>query len=77
MRLGRDETDGGGRDGVRVVEDPVPGDGVIGVEVFVGGAVLLDGEDGVADGEGVVEGVRDGWVGGGDGAVGGGGPGDG
>ena len=62
----RDETDGGCGDGIGV-EDPVPGDWIVGVDFFVGGAVLLEAEDGVADGEGVVEGLRRGRVGGGGG----------
>ena len=40
----------------------MPADGIVGVDVFVRGAVLLVDEDGVADGEGVVEGGRDGRV---------------
>lgn len=69
----RDETDGGCGDGIGV-EDPVPGDWIVGVNFFFGGAVLLEAEDGVADGEGVVEGLGGGRVGGGggDGGTGGG-----
>lgn len=37
----------------------MPADGVVGVYFFVGGAALLDVEDDVTDGEGVVEGLRD------------------
>ena len=59
----RDETDGGCGDGIGV-EDPVPGGSIVGVDFFFGGAVLLEAEDGVADGEGVVEGLRGGRVGG-------------
>lgn len=42
----------------------MPAPGVVGVDFFVGVAALLDVEDEVADGEGVVEGLWDGWVGG-------------
>lgn len=48
----------------------MPADGVVGVDFFVAGAVLLGDEDGVADGKGVVECLRDGW---GEGLRGGGG----
>lgn len=59
VRVGGDETDGGRGDGIDV-DDPVPAEGVVGVDFFVKGAVLFVDEDGVADGEGVVEGVGDG-----------------
>lgn len=78
----RDETDRSRRDGMRV-EDPVPAHGVVEVDFGVDGAGLLDDEDGFTDGEGVVEGLRDGgvgaggWVEGGeDGGAGGGEEGD-
>lgn len=42
----------------------MPAEGVLGVDLFVPGAVLLDDEDVVADGEGVVPCLREGWGGG-------------
>lgn len=59
------------------MDDPVPADGVVGVDFLVRGALLLEVEDDVADGEGVVEGLRDGGVGGGGGGLGEGGDWDG
>lgn len=45
------------------MDDPMPADGVIGVDFSLHGAILFDGEDGDADGEGVVECLRYGRVG--------------
>ena len=69
MRLGRDETDGRCGDGTRV-DDPMPADAIVDIDFFIGGAILLEDEDVVADGYGVVEGLRYGWVGGRGGVLG-------
>lgn len=77
MRFRGDETDRGGGDGGGGVEDPVEADRVVGVDFRFDDAVLFRDEDGDADGDGVVEGLRDGggggWVGGEGGGGGGGG----
>ena len=55
MRSRGYKPDGSGWDGTRDVEDPMPANGVVGIDFFAGGGVLFVDEDEFADCDGVVE----------------------